>query len=213
MHAEDHGHRPDLHDRHVDRALGAMGVEGADRGRDDDRQRGADAERHARHPRARRCTREDLVEDRHDDRAAADAEDACEQAGDGPRRDQRDGEEDEVADGNSSKHDSVPTQGRLLWGISGAGASTAGRSRYAAMIRHRAPAMRCAQQDGCRGEPPRMLALHGGPHAVTARPRPIPLMICASPARRGRANARRPSRRHQDRHQAGPQRSSGRIKR
>ena len=63
-------------------------VEGADRGRDDDRERGADAERHP-HLVGHADDAEELVEDGHDDGAAADPEDAGEQPGRGPRGEKR----------------------------------------------------------------------------------------------------------------------------
>ena len=78
--ADDGGDRPRPHHVVEADALGAMGEIGAERGRHDDRERGADAELHAdvlgNPERAKH-----LVEHRNDDAAAADAEQAGEEAG------------------------------------------------------------------------------------------------------------------------------------
>jgi len=61
---------------------------GAHRGRDDDRERSADRKRHA-HFFGHAEENEGLVENRHDDRAAADAKEAGENSGEPAREKER----------------------------------------------------------------------------------------------------------------------------
>ena len=91
----DHDRQPPApEDVHVDRAPLVMGAKRGERGRDDDRQRSADAERHP-HLQRHAGQPEAFVEHRHQDRAAADAEHAGQKSRQRPDRDQQQGEFDE----------------------------------------------------------------------------------------------------------------------
>jgi hypothetical protein len=79
----------------VDRASFIMGAKRTDRGRDDDRKRGADAERHP-HLQRHAGQPEAFVEHRHEDRTTADAEDAGQKSRQPPDCDQQQGEFDEL---------------------------------------------------------------------------------------------------------------------
>ncbi len=102
-HAHHDGHGPGLQDREIDRALLLVRPEGSDRGRDDDGQRRAHRERHAdilRHA----LDAEELVEHRHDDGPAADAEDAGQEPGHRARGEEAHGQDHELGDGDVLEH-------------------------------------------------------------------------------------------------------------
>ncbi len=109
---QDHGQGPGLEDAHIDRAFSLMRPERADRGRDDDRQGRADRERHA-DILGHALQSEQLVEHRHDDRAAADAEYARQHAGHCTGRKQSHHQSDELAHRKFlKKHRGQPCGGR-----------------------------------------------------------------------------------------------------
>ena len=83
-------------------ALGAVRQIGADRGRHDDRERGADAQLHA-HLVRHAENAEHLVEHRHDDGAAADAEQAGQKAGHDAADDDRGRQPEKLADRDSEQ--------------------------------------------------------------------------------------------------------------
>ena len=100
----DHDRQPPApEDIHVDRSPLVMGAKRGERGRDDDRKRGADTERH---PHLQRHTGqpEAFVEHRHQDGAAADAEHAGQKSRQRPDRDQEQGEFDELLGIEASHH-------------------------------------------------------------------------------------------------------------
>jgi hypothetical protein len=69
------GQPPGFEDLHIDRAAGKMGAPGADCGRNDDGERGADAQRHP-HLQRHAGKPKAFIKHRHQDRAAADTEQA-----------------------------------------------------------------------------------------------------------------------------------------
>ena len=87
-HASQHRQPPRLEDFGVDRAPEVMRPPGANRGRDDDGKRGADTQRHP-HLQRHACKSEAFVEHRDQDRAAANAEHACEKTGERADRHQQ----------------------------------------------------------------------------------------------------------------------------
>ena len=103
----EHGRqRPQPQHAGNDQPLGAMGEIGLDRGRHDDRKRGADAKLHA-HRVGHVEDAEHLVEHRHDDRAAADAEQAGEQSGNDAADDDGQREPEQLAQRNAENHFAV----------------------------------------------------------------------------------------------------------
>ena len=98
-----HRHRPVAQHAGVDRAFGAMGIIGADRGRDDDGERGADAQRHA-HAVRHVDDAEQLIERRHQHGAAADAEQAGQKTRDRAGDQQCQGERRHVEHRQSGGH-------------------------------------------------------------------------------------------------------------
>ena len=89
--AGDHRHRPQPQHVHVDGAAKMVRAKRADRGRDDDGKRGADAERHP-HLQRHAGEPEALVKHRHQDGAAADAEHPGQKSGQRADHDQQPGE-------------------------------------------------------------------------------------------------------------------------
>lgn len=87
----------------VDRAALVVRVERADRGRDDDRERGADAERHP-HLQRHAGDAKALVEHRHQDGAAADAEHAGKKSRERADRDEQQRQLDDVGDIETCNH-------------------------------------------------------------------------------------------------------------
>ena len=119
--AQHHGHGPGLQDREVDGPLGLVRPERSDGCRHDDRQRGADRQRHAGFLRDA-LQAEQLVQHRHDHGAASHAEDAGQQAGDGAGGQKANDEKHEVARGKAASH------GRAFQERAGKRAARVGRS-------------------------------------------------------------------------------------
>ena len=100
----DHDRQPPrLEDFQIDRAAGVMGAKRTDRGRDDDGERSADAERHP-HLQRHAGEPEAFVEHRHQDRAAADPENAGEKPRHRADRDQHQRQFDKLDEIESGHH-------------------------------------------------------------------------------------------------------------
>jgi hypothetical protein len=97
------GYHPGANDVHQHGAACTMRQKGINIGRHDDRDRGSDAKLHA-HIVGHAEDAEYLVEDRHDDAAAADTEHAGENPGDKTATNDHSGEPDELTDGKSTQH-------------------------------------------------------------------------------------------------------------
>jgi hypothetical protein len=102
-HADDNWYRPETENLYGRIACGAVREERTDRGRQDDRQRGADAQLHAdRIADAERSKH--FIEDRHDNRAAADPEQAGQDPGRNAPCHDRGNKPSELRQGNPKKH-------------------------------------------------------------------------------------------------------------